>query len=58
MRAEREGFKIFSTIHDQYLAEDGDPEAFERAICTHPDWLPTDFPLAAKCDRVPYYTKD
>lgn len=55
--AEREGFNIWAVIHDQCLADEGDPEAFSKAICTHPSWLPEDFPLAAESHLCDYYSK-
>jgi hypothetical protein len=58
LNAERAGYKVFAVIHDQALAEDGDPEGFIKALCTKPSWLPADFPLAATGGRVRYYAKD
>ena len=58
LQAEKAGFDIFALIHDQALAEDGDSDAFVKALCTLPPWVPNDFPLAAAGGRVPYYAKD
>lgn len=58
VEAERRGFKIFSVIHDQALAEEGDPEEFAKALCTLPDWMPQDFPLVAESALVDFYKKD
>jgi DNA polymerase len=58
LQAEKAGFDIFALIHDQALAEDGDPDKFVEALCTLPPWVPKDFPLAAAGGRVPYYAKD
>jgi hypothetical protein len=45
-------------IHDQALADEGDVDAFEKALCTLPAWLPADFPLAAESSLVERYAKD
>lgn len=58
LTAEREGFKIFALIHDQALAEEGDPELFVKALCTLPPWLPADTPITAEGGLAPYYRKD
>jgi DNA polymerase len=58
LQAERAGFKIWAVIHDQALADEGDVDAFEKALCTLPAWLPADFPLAAESSLVDRYAKD
>lgn len=58
LTAEKQGFEIFSVIHDQALAEEGDPDQFAKALCTLPDWMPKDFPLVAEPALVNYYKKD
>ena len=55
--AEKAGFNIWAVIHDQALAEEGDVDRFKSLICSHPDWLPKDFPLAAKAFLCDYYAK-
>lgn len=55
--AEKRGFEIFSIIHDEALAHEGDPQEFEDALCTKPDWLPENFPLAAESHACRYYAK-
>lgn len=58
LQAEKAGFNIFALIHDQALAEEGDAERFRQALCTHPSWLPDNFPLESTGSLVPYYAKD
>lgn len=55
--AEKNGFEIFSVIHDEALCHDGDADRFTELICTLPDWLPRDFPLAASTHKCAYYSK-
>jgi DNA polymerase len=55
---EKAGFKVFSVIHDQTLAHEGDVDQFVKLICTHPEWLPKTFPVAATGELAPYYRKD
>lgn len=57
VKAEREGFDIWAVIHDQALADEGDVERFIKCLCSHPDWLPKDFPLAAEGFLCNYYAK-
>jgi DNA polymerase len=56
--AEKAGYKIIAVIHDQCLAEEGDPDELLRLLCTHPEWLSKDFPIAAAGGLVKYYAKD
>lgn len=58
MEAEKSGFDIFSIIHDQALAHEGDVDAYHKAFTKVPPWLPQDFPLAAEAKIVDYYAKD
>ena len=58
LNAERAGYKVFAVVHDQALAEEGDPDGFIKALCTKPSWLPADFPLEATGGLVRYYAKD
>jgi len=55
--AEKAGFSIWAVIHDQALADEGDVELFKSCICSHPDWLPSDFPLASEGFLCDYYAK-
>lgn len=55
--AERNGFNIWAVIHDQALADEGDVDLFIKCLCSHPDWLPDDFPLAAEGFLCNYYAK-
>jgi hypothetical protein len=57
VNAEKKGFEIFSIIHDEALAHEGDPDEFRKALCEHPPWLPKDFPLTAESHSCPYYAK-
>lgn len=59
--AEKAGFKVFATIHDQALAvfepdKLQTAQAFRQALCTLPEWA-KDFPLEASVDITKYYTK-
>lgn len=59
--AQKQGYKVFSIIHDEVLAHSDHPdglEGLENILCTLPSWLPEDFPLAASGSICPYYTKD
>lgn len=58
--ASKRGYDIFSIIHDEVLSHEHPlgAEGLSAALCTHPDWLPTDFPLAATGGVCDYYTKD
>lgn len=56
--AEKAGFKIIAVIHDQVLAEEGDPDELGRLLCSHPDWLDKDFPIAVSGGLVKFYAKD
>lgn len=58
LEAEKRGFEIFSLIHDQALAHEGDPDDFIDALCTKPDWIDEDFPLVAEGGLVKRYSKD
>jgi DNA polymerase len=55
--AEKAGFNIWAVIHDQALADEGDVDLFKSCICSHPDWLPKDFPLASEGFLCDYYAK-
>ena len=55
--AQERGFNIWAVIHDQCLADEGDPDEFAAAICSHPSWLPDDFPLKAESQLCDYYSK-
>jgi DNA polymerase len=62
IHAEKAGYEIFLTVHDQalshYRPELGHTqEGFRSALCTLPAWA-EDFPLDATCDITPFYTKD
>lgn len=55
------GYRIFSIIHDEVLAHNDHAdglEGLEKALCSHPDWLPSDFPLEVSGAECNYYTKD
>lgn len=58
LQAEKRGYEPFLLVHDQALAHKGDPKGFIEALCTLPDWLPSDFPLAATGGLVKRYSKD
>jgi hypothetical protein len=60
--AEKAGYNIFLTVHDQALAEyhpekGNTKEGFRKALCDLPSWA-SDFPLDASAEITPFYTKD
>jgi hypothetical protein len=60
VNAAKNGYEIFSVIHDEVLSYEH-PDGWEglsAALCQHPEWLPKEFPLAATGSRHDYYTKD
>lgn len=60
LEAQRRGYMAFATIHDQALCEmkpGQTAEGLREALCVLPEWA-KGFPLEAKVDVTPFYTKD
>lgn len=60
VNATKKGYRIFSIIHDEVLSHEHPlgAEGLTEALCSHPEWLPPSFPLAAAGGECDYYTKD
>lgn len=56
LEAEKAGFRVVLSVHDELIAEGGSAEELARCMTKRPDWA-LDLPLAAKGFDAPRYRK-